>query len=252
MSIEKSFDSSKIAVINPNQAYEKSEILLKACIINFSCIIMDALKEQNLIEYTGISLKSVAIEYPVYRFIGTDIGIVQSTAGAPVASSHVEEVGHIFSCGKFVMFGSCGALDKNICENALIVPTHAYRDEGVSYHYAPPSDYIRIKNATVVGEILKNSDIDFVYGRTWTTDAFFRETKRNMQQRKKEGCIAVEMEVSACQAVCDFRGYEFYNFLYRADNLDCDKWDRGILGLISLDARLKNFSVALLIAKQII
>ena len=252
MSIEKSFDLNKTAVINPSQVYEKSDIVLKVCIINFSYKIMDALKEDNLIEYTGISLKSVAIEYPVYRFIGTDIGVVQATVGAPIASGHIEEVGHVFSCKKFVMFGSCGGLDKTLSPNFLIVPTHAYRDEGVSYHYAPASDYIEIKNCKKVGEILKQNNIDFVYGKTWTTDAFFRETKRNMEARKNEGCIAVEMEVSACQAVADFREYEFYNFLYRADNLDSSSWERGILGLISLDDRLKNFFIALQIAKSII
>ena len=31
-----------------------------------------------------------------------------------------------------------------------MVPTDAYRDEGTSYHYAPASDYIEIKNADVV------------------------------------------------------------------------------------------------------
>ena len=73
-----------------------------------------------------------------------------------------------------------------------------------------------------------------------------------MAARKQEGCIAVEMEVSACQAVCDFRGYEFYDFLYTADNLDSSQWDEGILSNISLDERLRHFFIALEIAKQAI
>jgi hypothetical protein len=72
-----------------------------------------------------------------------------------------------------------------------------------------------------------------------------------MERRKSEGCIIVEMEVSACQAVCDFRGYELYSFLYRADNLDSTNWDKSILSLISIDERLKHLFVALELAKRI-
>ena len=69
---------------------------------------------------------------------------------------------------------------------------------------------------------------------------------------KEEGCIAVEMEVSACQAVASFRGYQLYTFLYRADNLDSSKWEKGILSQISIDERLKHFFIALEIAKRVI
>ena len=122
----------------------------------------------------------------------------------------------------------------------------------MSYHYAPPGDYITIKNSGYVAEKLKEWGIDFVEGKTWTTDAFYRETRRNMDARISEGCIAVEMEVSACQAVADFRGCDFYAFLYRADNLDSEKWEKGILSLISLDERLKHFFIALKLAQTLL
>lgn len=41
-----------------------------------------------------------------------------------------------------VMFGSCGVLDKTIPDGAVIVPYRAYRDEGISFHYAPSSEYM--------------------------------------------------------------------------------------------------------------
>ena len=85
-----------------------------------------------------------------------------------------------------------------------------------SYHYVKASDYMEISNYKIVSEYLDILNIEYVLGRTWTTDAFYRETKGNFLKRKLEGCIAVEMEVSACQAVANFRGYQLYNFLYRA------------------------------------
>ena len=39
------------------------------------------------------------------------------------------------------------------------------------------------------------------------------------------GAISVEMECAAMQAMCDFRGVEFFQFLYAGDNLDHSEWD---------------------------
>jgi uridine phosphorylase len=46
-----------------------------------------------------------------------------------------------------------------------------------------------------------------------------RETTDLVSRRRKEGCIAVEMEVAGVQAVCDFYGFELYDFLSAGDVL---------------------------------
>ncbi len=251
MSITDSFDPSASSSVNPEDVLPKSDVTLDACIINFSYKIMDALIEGGLLEPIEPVIKSVADLYPVYVFSGTKIGIVKTSVGAPMAAGLIEEIGYIFSCSRFVLFGSCGGLDKSIPPEMLIVPTHAYRDEGMSYHYAPPSDYIELPGHTRVCEVLDKLSVPYVLGRTWTTDAFYRETRRNMELRRREGCIAVEMEISACQAVANFRGYDFYAFIYRADNLDANIWERSILSSISTERRLSHLSIALEIAKAI-
>ncbi|MBQ9162800.1 MAG: nucleoside phosphorylase [Clostridia bacterium] len=254
MSIIHSFDEDRHGVADPCDVLPKSRQKLDVCIINFSYKIMDALSEDGLLVPIDDvpAIKSVAHLYPVYLYKGSSVGVVQTTVGAPITAGLIEEISYIYSCRKFVLFGSCGGLDKSIPPNKLIVPSHAYRDEGMSYHYAPAADYIEIKNCDRVADILGELGIDYVVGRSWTTDAFYRETRRNMERRRAEGCIAVEMELSACQAVADFRGCELYAFLYRADNLDSETWDKGILSLISLDERLAHFFIALKIAENVI
>ena len=106
-----------------------------------------------------------------------------------------------------------------------MVPTEAYRDEGTSYHYASPSDYIRIRNADVVAACMRENRIPYVLGKTWTTDGFYRETCNNFEKRKADGCISVEMEGAAIQAVCDFRGFHVYMFFTSGDLLDAPEWD---------------------------
>lgn len=252
MSIIDSFDPDRHAVIDPETIHHLRERKLDVCIINFSYKIMNALLDNGLLELVEEeAIHYVSVHINVYAFKGTNIGVVQTQVGAPFTAGMIEDMATKFSTKKFILFGSCGGLNKNLTAGKLIVPTHAYRDEGTSYHYLPAADYIEVKNHNTVSTVLDKLHIPYVKGRSWTTDAFFRETRRNMERRKAEGCIVVEMELAACQAVCDFRGYELYNFLYTADNLDHDQWDEGILSKINMDERLSHFFIALEIAKYV-
>lgn len=251
MSIIHTYDPNPTAIINPEQALPRFR-KLDAVIVNFSYKIMHVLLEENLLEpIEGAEVRYVSCVCQMYVFKGTNIGVIQTQVGAPFTAGIMEDAGYSFQCRHFILFGSCGGLDKDLTAGRLIVPTHAYRDEGVSYHYAPAADYIEVKNHGTVATVLDALNIPYVKGRTWTTDAFFRETRQNMEARKAEGCIAVEMEVAACQAVCDFRGYRLYSFLYTADSLAQNTWREGILSNISIDERLTHFYIALEIAKYI-
>lgn len=252
MSIIDSFDPARHAVIDPDAVHTVQERKLDACIINFSYKIMDALLEDGLLELVEErAVRYVSCSCDLYVFRDTNIGVIQTQVGAPFTVGIIEDIAYQYRCPRFTLFGSCGGLDRELTYGKLIVPTHAYRDEGVSYHYAPAADYIEVKNHSIVAQVLDRMHIPYVKGRSWTTDAFFRETRRNMERRKSEGCIAVEMELAACQAVCDFRGYELYDFLYTADNLDHSQWDEGILSGITMDERLSHFFIALEIAKSV-
>ena len=251
MSITDSFDPVGKPLITPAAAYLKSPYSLDVCVINFSQKIMDALTDDGVVELLEAErIRCVACYFPIYRVRGTNIGVVRTTVGAPITATLTEEISYVYSCRKFVMFGSCGGLDSSIAPGKLIVPTHAYRDEGMSYHYAPPADYIEVRNHAFVASVLDSLGVGHVEGRTWTTDAFYRETDVLCRKRRAEGCIAVEMEVSAVQAVADFYGLELYNFLYRADNLDAASWECSYLYDMPHDERLSHFYVALEVAHR--
>jgi hypothetical protein len=113
---------------------------------------------------------------------------------------------------------------------SFIVPTAAYRDEGLSYHYVPAGDYIEIKNHRFIEAFLKDSNIPYFSGKCWTTDAFYKETESEIQQRKQEGCIAVDMECAGMQAVADYYGFDFYEFFFGVDQLDSLEWDKATMG----------------------
>ena len=87
---------------------------------------------------------------------------------------------------------------------------------------------------------------------TWTTDAFYRETRKKVDARMKMGVKTVEMEASALQAVADFRGFDFFTFFYAGDNLDLPEWDkRSLSGDVKLDEKSRIAILALELAYKI-
>ena len=71
--------------------------------------------------------------------------------------------------------------------------------------------------------------VPYVEGKTWTTDAFFRETRGKAARRREQGCVSVEMECASLAAVAQFRGVRFAQFFYATDTVDDGGWDSGIL-----------------------
>ena len=155
---------------------------------------------------------------------GRDLPFFKSFVGAPACVATIEDTRVVFQTDKYILFGGSGCLNKDIARGRVMVPTAAYRDEGTSYHYAPASDYIDIPTWPVVEAFMKENGLPYAIGKTWTTDAIFRETENNFEARKADGCLSVEMECAGVQAMCQFRGLNLYVFFTSGDLLDAPKW----------------------------
>ena len=79
-------------------------------------------------------------------------------------------------------------------------------------------------------EVLDANNVSYIKGKVWTTDAPYRETRAKVLKRKEQGCVCVDMECSAMNAVAKFRNKDLFQFFYAADNLDSAKWDQRSLG----------------------
>ena len=248
--ITDSFDDRSPAKINPkiNENAPKAE----AVIATFSHLIEKYVVENYACEKVG-ELRTAHGATSVYRLEhhGKKYGFYRTWVGAPTCVGTVEEIRDILNTDKLIHFGGAGCLDKEIARGKVMIPTEAYRDEGTSYHYASASDYITIKNAPVVEAFMKKHGIPYVLGKTWTTDAFYRETLNNFEKHKADGCISVEMEGSAVQAVCDFRGLQVYMFFTGGDLLDAPEWtQRTVKGQIKHTQHdAAHFEIALALAE---
>jgi uridine phosphorylase len=250
--ITDTFDPDSPAIINPRPNADNPTV--DACLVTFSHVIEDHVLKHY--EWTKIASFWFATgETPIYeiRHRGKRFAFFKTYVGAPACVGSIEDSMAVINTKKYVVFGGAGCLDKAIAHGKVMVPTEAYRDEGTSYHYAPAADYVAVKNADVVAGFLADHSVPFVKGKTWTTDSFYRETVNNFAKRKADGCLSVEMECAAVQAMCDFRGLDFYTFFTSGDLLDAPEWDTrtqdGELAGTQHDA--SHFAIALELAMAV-
>ena len=221
------FDKNKSAVINAFDLIKPIEGFPKIAVSCFARYTFNRLVN----ELNGIKIASTSIanmEIPIYKvnYQGVEVALFISYVGAPGCVGVIED---IFAMGaeKLIIFGTCGVLDSSIEDCSVIIPNMAMRDEGTSFHYAPPSDEIAVnhKYIDVFTDILDHHKLKYHIGKVWTTDGIYRETRDKVKKRKSQGCICVDMECSAVAALGQFREKDVFHFFYAADNLDCEEWD---------------------------
>lgn len=232
------FDYDKEAILNPmdlmQEQIETKGLKGKMPKVAVSCFErkgFNRLLQLLNCEEVAVS-KNANDDFPIHvtTYKDKQIALFLMDMGAAGAGGQLEEV-YALGVEKVIVFGCCGVLDRSIDECDIIIPNAAVRDEGLSYHYVPASDEmpVNLKYIPEFTTILDEVNIGYRIGKTWTTDAIYRETRAKMERRKEMGCICVEMECSAMAAVAQFREKELFQFLYAADNLDDKKWDRRCL-----------------------
>jgi uridine phosphorylase len=238
------FDDDKNAIIEPWFIAKPISVFPEIAVLSFNDGNIN-----TLASFEGVKqISEMSGGTPIYsiKHDDTNLAFYKSRVGA---SACVIDLEKIISYGvrTVVAFGSCGVLDKEIADGNIIIPVSAIRDEGTSYHYAPASQEIdmEIKSVDVLIATMDKMGCSWLKGKTWTTDAPFRETIKKTALRKSQGCISVEMECSAMLAVAKFRGIKFAQFLYAADNLDAPIWDPRNLFSKQLSQREKYILIAL-------
>lgn len=248
--ITDSYDIASEAVISPRDAYGAQGQLCDVCVLTFSKVIMEHVLEAfSCRRLAHIAACNGGTTVYGLEHGGRTVGIYLSPIGSALAATDVIEANWLTGAERFVMFGSAGSLDRHVTEGRYVVPTRAYRDEGMSYHYAPPADYIEIPNAGRVAALFDELGVPYVTGGSWTTDAFYRETRAQLRKRVSEGCIAVEMELAGVQAVCDFHGWALYDFLQTGDVLGPTSYSYA--GLSEANHSLDKLYIALELAARI-
>lgn len=221
------FDDCKEAVIEPSKILEPIDIPEHCVLAIFKEVIDKPFDNKDAKPIH--QLQSELGPIPIYEIKVNDkrLAVTHPGLGAPFAAAVLEEL-IALGCRKFIACGGAGVLQKDIVRGMVVVVNSAVRDEGTSYHYLPPSREVKA-NPKVIGVIetvLQKHKIKYLVGKTWTMDAYYRETKDKISLRKSEDCLTVEMEASALLAVSQFRNVEFGQILGASDDVGGEEWDQ--------------------------
>jgi uridine phosphorylase len=220
------FDSTPEAFIEPSKIIRARD-LPEHCVISFFREVIDKVIAEH---HAKVMVENRWEDGPhhIYEisYQNQRLAFFHPGVGAPIAAGLLEEA-IAFGCKKFIACGGCGVLEKDIAVGHIIVVSSAIRDEGVSYHYLPPDREVTAnsKGVSALVTTLDSRGIPYRVGKTWTTDAPYRETLKKIVRRREEGCLTVEMESAALIAVAQFRNVIFGQALYGGDDLSGTEWD---------------------------
>lgn len=221
------FDPTPEAIIEPGRVIKQRDNMPEYCVLCFFQEVINQVCVETQSPVLG-HLSSEIGRSPIYELTTEHgrVAVAHPGVGAALAAGFLEEL-IAMGCKKFIACGGAGVLKPEITVGHVVVPTGAVRDEGTSYHYLPPGREVHPspEGIAAIEATLNKHHVPYVAGKTWTTDAIYRETRAKMERRRDEGCITVEMEAAAFFAIAQFRGVSFAQLLYGGDDISGDEWD---------------------------
>ncbi|MBW1899703.1 MAG: nucleoside phosphorylase [Deltaproteobacteria bacterium] len=160
---------------------------------------------------------------------GRRCSIVGPIIGAPYAVILLETL-IAWGARRFVFFGLCGAISREVKTGDIVLPKGAVIEEGTSLHYGENTGktvFCSKDTFSWIKEILSREQFPCHEGIVWTTDAAFRETTGKVSSYQEKNILAVEMETSALFTVGRFREVDVGAILVVSDELSTLKWKPG-------------------------
>ncbi len=123
------------------------------------------------------------------------VTIMASGMGMPSMGIYSYELFKFYDVDNIIRIGTCGALQKDVCLNDIIIPNNAltlsnfsYQYDGINQNEEQPSKYL-YESLT---KSAKKLDFNILSGTINTSDIFYSET-----QNPLKSVLAVEMETFA-------------------------------------------------------
>lgn len=214
------------AVLEPFGNKERAELLPRRCVL---CFFGEVIERERRRRKLRLACRLPGEGEPLKVYVkgsgAKAVTLAWPGMTAPFSAAVLEEL-HALGCRDFIACGGAGVLDGSIPPGRVIVPTQALRDEGTSYHYLEPARYVRPHPDALdaVRAACREAGVEFIEGKTWTTDGLFRETAKKVLSRRREGCLTVEMEAAAFFAVARFRKLRLAQILYAGDDVSGLTW----------------------------
>lgn len=148
------------------------------------------------------------------------VSVILLPVGAPWTVLICEQLIEV-GARAIIATGAAGSLQPFAPVGSLVVPDAAIREEGTSYHYAPPEVEARPSPALAeaLAEGCRARGVEPHRGLNWTTDAPFREMRGKVERFMDRGVVSVDMEASAMFVLGRHRAVEVASLFIVSDEL---------------------------------
>ena len=155
-------------------------------------------------------------------------GIIGCAVGASFAVLVAEQL-FASGCRFLVSMTSAGQIVERAAPPYFVLIDRALRDEGTSYHYLPPAEFVAAEQRLVeaVASELAASGQIVPRGASWTTDAPFRETAAAIESGRAHNILAVEMEAAGLYAFAQARRKPVLCFAHVTNQMAVNEGDFG-------------------------
>ena len=169
--------------------------------------------------------KKYFLSADVYTREGKDVCLITGFGcGGPAAALAAEQA-IALGVKQFIFVGLAGSLQEEVMVGDVVVCQESICGDGTSSHYVKSEVVCPSKKLTAaLVQKLHGEKINFHVGRNWSTDAIFRETKKEIKHYKKHQVLTADMETSALLAVCARRKVAYAAVYVVSDFLGGKTW----------------------------
>lgn len=192
------------------------------------------------------------MEYTMYTGTYQGIKITAMNGGRFSADTAITtEVMCSAKIQNIIRIGTCGSLDENIKIGDLVVVDRVIRGDGVTPYYVDNNfkTLADKKISDTLYEVAKSMGVNIHRGTVWTTDALLRETKELVEQKRKQGAIAVDMVSSSLLTIALVYQVKAGAILAVSDNVISGQM--GFMNPLYYQAETKLIEIALETVKKL-
>lgn len=202
---------------------------LKECMVPKICVLDPDGDIVRYLKRNGAQLNSCWACYHSEMFDGNykdlHFGIIGCAVGASYAVLLAEQL-FVSGCELLISITSAGKINEGVGADYLLIKD-TIRDEGTSYHYLPPEDECGIAKDLLerLTSLVTCQTVNVQIGKSWTTDAPYRETASSILQARSLGADAVEMEASALYAFSKARSADVVCYAHVTNSMAQQRGD---------------------------
>lgn len=154
------------------------------------------------------------------------VGIIGNAVGSSFAVLVAEQL-FVSGCEILISITSAGIINPTENKSKYILIESSLRDEGTSFHYLHPDEPAKIDFhlLTKLQPLFYNENLSVEKGKSWTTDAPYRETESSINYAKSKGVHSVEMESSALYSYAISKGKDVICFAHLTNSMAQNKID---------------------------